>query len=197
MLTLDNKNYLLDSDSNKFIWLFPWLIWLFVFTAYEIKNTDMLLAEKKSSKKGSERKLILMASVFTAVMVRLVPAEIFTGKPFPGNELLLSIFMIVLFLYLLFLRNQLSKKNEYKGKIDKTVKIKLNFFKFLKGNIKFILVFALGILISVLLYVETIWLFIIGGNPLSLFLFLIVYIFLLFANQTIKAPEVYEVLIEE
>ncbi|MBL1225302.1 DUF443 family protein [Enterococcus sp. BWR-S5] len=194
---MDNKNYLLDSDTNRLIWLFPWLIWLFAFAAYEIKNTDMLLAEKKSSKKSSEGKLILMASVFTAVMVRLVPAEIFTGKPFPGNELLLSIFMIVLFLYLLFLRNQLSKKNEHKGKIDKAVKIKLNFFKFLKDNIKFILVFALGILISVLLYVETIWLFIIGGNPLSLFLFLIVYIFLLFANQTIKAPEVYEVLIEE
>lgn len=196
LLINGDKKFLLDSDSNKFVWLMPWSIWLFSFTAYEIQNTDILLEEKKSAK-GSEGKLILMTSAFTAVMVRLLPAEIFTGKPFPGNELLLSILIIVLSLFLLFMRNQLSKRNEYRGEIKKTIKIRLNFFRFLKDNVNFVLLFALGVLISTLLYMGTIWLFVTGGNPLSFFLFLIVYIFLLLANQTIKAPEVYEIVIEE
>lgn len=197
LLINGDKKFLLDSDSNKFVWLMPWSIWLFSLTAHEIQNTDILLEEKKNSTKGSEGKLILMTSGFTAVMVRLLPAEIFTGKPFPGNELLLSILIIVLSLFLLFMRNQLSKRNEYRGEIKKTIKIRLNFFRFLKDNVKFVLLFALGILISTLLYIETIWLFVTGGNPLSFFLFLIVYIFLLLANQTVKAPEVYEIVIEE
>lgn len=193
LLTLENKSYLLDSDTNKFIWLFPWLIWFLPFKAYEVTDMDALLEKKKDSK----GRVLLMASVFTALIVRMFSTEIYTDKPLPQNELLLSLLTIVFSLTVLFLRSRISKKNEYNGEIKKAVRIKLNFLKFLKSNFRFISFFSIGTIISILLLLELFRLFIIGGNFLTLIGFLLIYTFLLFTNQTIKVPRVFEVLIEE
>lgn len=193
LLVSENKNYLLDSDSNKFVWIVPWLIWFFPFKAYEVKDTADLFEEKK----GNKGRLVLLVSVFTALMIRMLPTEMYTDKPFPQNEFLLSLLIIVFSSVILFLRSLVSKKNKYDGKISKTVNIKLNFLSFFRSNFKFILFFSIGTVISILLLLELFRLFINGGNLLSLIGFLLIYTFLLFTNQTIKAPEAFELLIEE
>lgn len=193
LLTLDNKNYLLDSDTNRFVWLVPWCIWFFPFKAYEVTEMDVLFEEKKDSK----GRVLLMVSVFTALIVRMFPTEMYTDKPLPQKDLLLSLLTVVFSLAILFLRSRISRKNEYNGEIKKVVKIKLNFLKFLKSNFRFISFFSIGTIISILLLLELFRLFITGGNLLTLIGFLLIYTFLLFTNQTIKAPEVFEVLIEE
>lgn len=196
LLLNDKKNYLIDSDTNLIVILFPWLIWLFSFKAFEVKDIRNFEIDTQK-KEGKVWFWIPTTTVLSIIMIRLVPAGFYTSKLYPNHELFLT-FIIVSIIILLFLfRLYMSKQKLYKGAVVQSVKIRLSFIEHFKSNLRQIIIFSAGFVISSLFLIELFKSFIIGGNPIILTVFLMVYAFILFANQTIQAPISYEIKIEK
>lgn len=193
-LTHDNRTYLVDSDSHFVVWFFPWLIWFFPFKIYECDEGCKL---KEKQREGSKGLIVLISSVLSVLIIKVVPTEYFTSDLFPYHEIPLSIFLLVIMILIFLIRCYVSKKRLYQGKVFRTGIIKLDFFKYYKENMRFFLLFSFGALFTGLILKEFFFQFITSGNPIYFLLFLLVYTFFLFANQSIQVPEKYDIKFQE
>ncbi|WP_321386458.1 DUF443 family protein [uncultured Enterococcus sp.] len=66
-LTYNGKSYLLDMDSNKLTWFFPFLVWFFPIKGYQ--DATLPLEKTEKPKKGGG--LILLSSVLSGIMIRM------------------------------------------------------------------------------------------------------------------------------
>lgn len=66
-LKYNGKNYLLDMDSNKLTWFFPFLVWFFPIRGYQ--DTELPLEKKEKQKKGGG--FILLVSILSGIMIRM------------------------------------------------------------------------------------------------------------------------------
>ncbi|MEI5991698.1 hypothetical protein A5881_003235 [Enterococcus termitis] len=188
----ENKKYIIDSDTNIISIIFPWLIWLFPLNGYEIEDVQSLQIDKKK-KEGKKGGIVLTSSVLSIVMIRIIPSEYIVGKPFTDHELLLTLFIMCFIVSLFLFRMKKSKQRLYKGEVKSLIKVKLDFLKDFRSNVKSIIVYLAGLVISSLFLIELFKMFIVGGNPLVLGIFVMVYTFLIFANQTMQTPIKYDV----
>lgn len=116
MLVYRNSSYLLDMDSNKLMWVFPFLVWFFPIKADKgIKPSDLetLKGTTEKSKIGS---VVFFSSVFAAVLIRVLDEKFWktiyiTNKPVLSLLVLLGIISVLVYRFIFR-----YKKNEYKTK---------------------------------------------------------------------------------
>ncbi|MBO0421632.1 DUF443 family protein [Enterococcus plantarum] len=188
----ENKQYIIDSDTNIISIIIPWLIWLFPLNGYEIEDIQSLQIDK-NKKEGRKGGLVLTSSVLSVVMIRIIPSKYILGKPFPDHKLFLTLLIMCFIASLFLFRMKVSKQRLYKGEVKSSIKVKLDFLKDFRPNVKSLIVYLAGLVIGSLFLIEMFKIFIVGGNPLVLGIFLMVYTFLIFANQTMQTPIKYEV----
>lgn len=188
----NDKLYIVDSDTNIVSIFFPWLIWLFPMNGYEIENPIGFQTKDKehTNRKGG---LVITSAVLSIVMIRVIPAKYFIGKPYPDNEKLLTVLIISLIVALLIFRMSVSRKRLYKGEVKASIKVRVDLFKYFRVNLKSLIIYSIGLIISSLFLIELFKMFIFGGNPVVLVIFLMIYSFLIFANQTMQTPIKYDI----
>ncbi len=188
----ENKKYIIDSDTNIISIIFPWLIWLFPLNGYEIEDIQSLQIDK-NKKEGKKGGLVLTSSVLSVVMIRIIPSKYILGKPFPDHELFLTLLIMCFIVSLFLFRMKVSKQRLYKGEVKSSIKVKLDFLKDFRPNVKSLIVYLAGLVIGSFFLIEMFKIFIVGGNPLVLGIFLMVYTFLIFANQMMQTPIKYDI----
>lgn len=185
LLEYQNEFYLLDMDSNKFTWFFPFLVWFISLKAYKVdKNFDF----KNSAKKKENSQLggmILGVSVLSAVLIRILDATFWTTV-YINNKLGLVIILFLTYTITLFVRYYSRfKKNEHEFE-ETPIYIRIHFtFRQAKYFSKLIL--PISVIYSVIFFMCTI--FTNYGNFLPLFIIVPLVYLLSIINTTILPPE--------
>lgn len=188
-LTYHGEKFLLDMDSNKITWFFPFLVWFFPVKGYEHKELPILTENKQTNGGGG---IVLTASVLSGILVRMTSTGFGDLSLLPNYEALIIVLVIssmtIVFLVRYFWR---YKKNKLFIKDNEVVSVKFKFRKGIFGKIEYGYKFFILIIICYAILMYCSYFFInVYPNVIVLPIILLIEYFILIVNTTIPNPDV-------
>lgn len=145
--THGGEKYLLDMDSNKLVWLFPWMWYLFSIKAYKLKDIPNGV-EVTKERKNTNGLIIILSTLLAGILMRKVN-ENFWKKEIIDNFAIRIIFAILIISFLLCIRMIQSNKMRNQIQLEKIQEIrevKIDTSQKINGVIRIlILYFLMGI----------------------------------------------------
>lgn len=186
-LNYNGKNILLDMDSNKLTWIFPFLVWFFPVKGY----VGEVLPIKKEEKKKQSSGIILSSSVLSIILIKMTNNGFGDFSLVDNYQIKLLILLISSMLLILFIRYFFRyKKNEIPLTNQDIVYIKFDFNNGIWGKMEYVrTTFLLTLSCYGIVLFFTHVLINSYPNVIILPLILLVEYFLLIINTTILHPQ--------
>lgn len=108
LLTKGKNRYLLDMDSNKIVWLFPWIWYFFSFKVYILKDIPKGL-EVSKKRKNTTGLIIILSTIIAGILIRNID-ENFWKKEIINNFAIRIIFVLVVISFVFCIRIIQSNK---------------------------------------------------------------------------------------
>src|SRR5690625_3889634 len=184
ILTINQDNYIIDSDKPLWVLLFPFFYWLIPHTVYKIEDEEALQQIKSPKAKQSKHSY---GSIFVAGGISVVAANLLTPLMYYFNipmATLVKFLMLFLFIGLaVFVRLYMSKVNQENGEIivklaqlpTEKLRIRPQSWQYLLMYILFHLFFLALAVLSYLMFVDL-------RNVIALLLLVFLIFVLLLAN---------------
>ncbi|MBO0445692.1 DUF443 family protein [Enterococcus ureilyticus] len=196
-LTYNGQKILLDMDSNKLTWLFPFLVWFFPVKGYI--NEELPIFKESNSKGKSSGAIVLSSSILASVLIRMTNKGFGDLRGFSNPQLvagtLLFCSTVIVILIRYFYR---YRKNHVLISNEKVVLIRFKFMDGFKskynyiGKVLLVVIFCYAVVIYFSITFVTSYLNIILIPVICMVEYLIS-----IANTTIEPPETdVELLIE-
>ncbi|MGG5341241.1 DUF443 family protein [Enterococcus sp. AZ192] len=194
-LTYDGKKILLDMDSNKLTWLFPFLVWFLPIRGYIDKEIPILIENSKTRKPSGI--IVLSSSILASVLIRMTNKGFGDLNRFSNPQWIAGITLFISMLIIISIRYFYRyKKNQVPILDKKTVLVRFKFSKSFKSK-DTIKVF----LVIVLCYVTMIYFIVIFLTSYLNITFIpvigMIEYLILIVNTTILPPEKEELLFFE
>lgn len=185
-LTYDGKKFLLDMDSNKLTWLFPFVVWFLPIRGYE----DMTLPPEKKKQQSKGASIILFSSVLSGILVRMTNKGFGDLSVFDNYRHITMSLIIVSMGIVLFIRYYFRYKNNLVSVNDRgftKVRIVINTTP---DKIKYMYKLCIATSIAHGMVIALIYTFLTSyPNIIMLLPILIIEYFMLIVNTTILQPE--------
>lgn len=196
-VTYNGQKILLDMDSNKLTWLFPFLVWFFPVKGY--MNEELPIFKESNAKGKSSGAIVLSSSILASILIRMTNKGFGDLRGFSNPQLVAGILLFCSTVMVILIRYFYRyRKNHVLISNEKVVLIRFKFMDGFKskysyiGKVLLVVIFCYAVVIYFSITFVTSYLNIILIPVICMVEYLIS-----IANTTIEQPETdVELLIE-